>query len=117
MTGFLASVASPAEARIVHDAGADIIDLKAPAAGALGALPAATIRAVVARLGRQACLSATVGDLPPQPALLAAAAARTAALGVDFVKVGLFPGGDAEACLAALGAVAAGGVRIVAVLF
>jgi (5-formylfuran-3-yl)methyl phosphate synthase len=102
MTGVLASVTSLAEAEIAFAAGADIIDLKDPVAGALGALPHDTIAAVVARLGGRCTLSATVGDLPMDPAILAAAVARTASLGVDIVKVGLFPGGDPIACLAAL---------------
>jgi uncharacterized protein (UPF0264 family) len=151
MTGVLASVVSPAEAQIALAAGAEIIDLKDPAAGALGALAPRTIAAIVEHMqdpspdgrgkgeglgagprpgestapatgvlppsstGR--ALSATVGDLPMIPATLAAAVARTAALGVDIVKVGVFPGGDLDACLAALGAEAAKGTSIVAVMF
>ncbi|MGH8473542.1 MAG: (5-formylfuran-3-yl)methyl phosphate synthase, partial [Gammaproteobacteria bacterium] len=44
MTGFLASVASVQEARVVLEAGADVVDLKAPAQGVLGALPVAILR-------------------------------------------------------------------------
>ncbi len=117
MTGLLASVTTAAEAVLACAAGADIIDLKDPSAGALGALSAPVIRAIVERVGGQRPVSATVGDLPMQPDLVGSAAARVGGLGVDFVKVGIFPGGDLDGCLAALGVPARAGRRIVAVLF
>jgi uncharacterized protein (UPF0264 family) len=117
VTGVLASVKDAAEARIALEAGADIIDLKDPANGALGALPAATIRAAVACVGARRCVSATAGDLPMQPALLAHAVAGIGDVGVDIVKVGIFPGGDAPGSLVALGRVAARGPGVVIVLF
>jgi (5-formylfuran-3-yl)methyl phosphate synthase len=113
----LVSVTSAAEAELALGAGADIVDLKDPASGVLGALPPAIVRAAVERVGGRVPVSATAGDLPMQPAIVAAAAERVAALGVDFVKIGLFGGGDPGACLAALAAVAARGRRLVAVLF
>lgn len=117
MTGLLASVTSATEAELALDAGADIVDLKNPAAGALGALPAETIRDIVGRVAGRRTLSATVGDLPMEAALVDAAVARMAGLGVDIVKVGIFGGGDCDGCLAALGRHAQAGVRLVAVLF
>ncbi len=62
-------------------------------------------------------VSATAGDLPMQPRLVADAVAGIAELGVDIVKVGLFAGGDPLACIAALAREATRGTRIVAVLF
>ena len=50
MTMMLASVTGPDEAEIAIAGGADIIDLKDPAAGALGALPAARIAATIAAI-------------------------------------------------------------------
>jgi uncharacterized protein (UPF0264 family) len=117
MTGFLASVTSAAEAEIVLAAGADIIDLKDPHSGALGALPASTIREAVCAVAGRRTVSATAGDLPMQPRLVADAVAGIAELGVDIVKVGLFAGGDPLACIAALAREATRGTRIVAVLF
>jgi len=117
MTGFLASVTSSAEAEIVLNAGADIIDLKDPESGALGALPAPVIREAVRAVARRRTVSATAGDLPMHPQVVADAVDRIAALGVDIVKVGLFAGGDPLACIAALAKQAASGTRIVAVLF
>jgi len=117
VTGFLASVTSADEAEIVLAAGADIIDLKDPAAGALGALPAPAIRAAVARIAGRRTVSATAGDLPMRPATVADAVAGIADLGVDIVKVGLFRGGDRSGCIAALARQTAAGTRIVAVMF
>jgi uncharacterized protein (UPF0264 family) len=113
----LASVENLVEAQSVLDIGVDIIDLKAPAAGALGALPVATVREIVTALGGRCPLSATIGDLPMQSALVLPAVAAMAATGVDYVKIGFFPGGDWAQTVTALHSVAAQGVRLVAVLF
>jgi len=91
MTGMLASVTSLDEAKLAIEVGADVIDLKDPARGALGALEARTAREIVTAFGGKVTLSATVGDFPAMDAGEVLAAARhTAALGVHFVKVGLF---------------------------
>lgn len=117
MTGLLASVRNLAEARLALAGGADIIDLKEPWKGALGAVPTARMCEIRSALGPGARLSATIGDHPMHPQSLAAAVATTAATGVDYVKVGFFAGGDRDGCIAALAATAARGVAIVAVLF
>ncbi len=117
MTALLASVMSAAEAEAVLSAGADIIDLKDPRAGALGALPPEVIGEAVTRIAGRRPVSATIGDLPMIPDRVAAAAAGIAGLGVDFVKVGLFPGGDLKGCLDALGDQASRGLNLVAVMF
>lgn len=117
MSGLLASVRSVAEAEVVRHEGADIIDLKDPGHGALAALPAAIIAAAVAWAPRGTVLSATAGDLPMQPTLVAERVAAIAALGVGFVKVGLYPEGDPAGCLAALAPLAGRGTRVVVVLF
>jgi len=117
VTGLLASVTSAAEARAVHAAGADVIDLKDPRRGALGALPAAVIGTIVAALDGRCVLSATIGD-DAECADVRERVQRTAALGVDFVKVGL--GGarrEQRSLLAVLGTEAARGTALVAVLF
>jgi uncharacterized protein (UPF0264 family) len=117
MTGMLASVANLAEARLVAEAGVDIIDLKKPAAGALGALSVAEVAAVVAALGGEWPISATVGDLPMEPAIVVPAVEAMAATGVDYVKIGFFPGGDWAGVIAGLKPLAERGLRLVAVLF
>jgi uncharacterized protein (UPF0264 family) len=117
VTGLLASVANLAEARLAAEAGADIIDLKNPAAGALGALPVEDVARIVAALDSPRPVSATVGDLPMDPAVVVPAVAAMAATGVDYVKIGFFPGGDWPGVIAGLRPLAARGLRLVAVLF
>jgi uncharacterized protein (UPF0264 family) len=94
MTRMLASVNSLAEAQLVYRAGADIIDLKQPAAGALGALPLEEVARIRAWCAGKIPVSATVGDLPMQPDLVFDAVQAMAATKVDYVKIGFFPGGD-----------------------
>ncbi|EEF27185.1 conserved hypothetical protein [Ricinus communis] len=113
----LASVTSIAEAEVVLAANVDIIDLKNPAQGALGALPGDVIREVVRFVNGRKPVSATVGDLPMVPEILAEAVHQTAASGVDFVKVGLFGRSDHQACIQALQSQTLQGIRVVAVLF
>jgi uncharacterized protein (UPF0264 family) len=117
MTGLLASVVSLEEARLVFEGGANVIDLKNPAQGALGALPLATVREVVAELGGTRPLSATAGDLPMAPEIVREAVTALAATGVDYVKIGFFPGGDRHGVLEALAEPAQAGMRLIAVLF
>lgn len=117
MTGLLASVANLAEARLVAGCGVAIIDLKNPREGALGALPTTAVRDIVAALDSAAPVSATIGDLPMQPEAILPAAEAMAATGVDYVKLGLFPGGDWPGVVDGLKPVAGRGVRLIAVLF
>lgn len=93
MIRLLASVRDVDEALAAAASGADFIDLKEPRAGALGGLPAACIREIVAAL-RDAHpglpISATIGDHAADA--LGEIDARVAAVGgcgVDYVKVGI----------------------------
>ncbi|MGY6213815.1 (5-formylfuran-3-yl)methyl phosphate synthase [Methylolobus aquaticus] len=117
MTGFLASVRNLEEARIAAAAAVDILDLKAPQHGALGALDVADVTEIVRRLGDSQCISATIGDLPLEPARILTATRAMAATGVDYVKLGFFPGGDLAGTLSALEPLARSGPQLVAVLF
>lgn len=117
MTGVLASVRTLDEALIATRAGADIIDLKAPERGSLGALSTAEVREIVAGLKGSRPVSATVGDLPMDAPIVAVATAAMFETGVDYVKVGFFPSGDPCAVLEALAPLSRDGCRIVAVLF
>ncbi len=117
MTALLASVTDRREIRVALASGADIIDLKDPAAGALGALPLASIRDAVSAVDGRRPVSATVGDLPPVPETVAAAVEATADTGVDFIKVGFFSDEHIALCLEALFPCAARGMALIAVLF
>jgi uncharacterized protein (UPF0264 family) len=94
------------EAREAAAAGADLIDLKDPSAGALGALELRDIAAIAAdiRLGwPQRPVSATIGDFDARDhGGRCAMAQAVAACGVDYVKVGIAPGTRAAAALRAL---------------
>jgi (5-formylfuran-3-yl)methyl phosphate synthase len=113
-TRFLASVRSADEAAIALAGGADIIDAKEPAEGALGAVPMAELSAILRTVAGRRPVSATIGDCPLDEA--ADRVAATAATGVDYVKIGFF--GDASAdALARLNHHAIRGARLIAVLF
>lgn len=118
MTAMLASVTSLREARIALAAGADIIDLKNPSAGALGALHLPLVREIVANIGRNVAISATVGDLAlDDPEIICQRIAGMADTGVDYIKLGLFAGKRQTACIEALAPLCAAGRKIVIVMF
>lgn len=102
----LVSVRHVDEALLAARGGAHFIDLKEPGAGALGALPLATIRAIVAGLREQGIavpLSATIGDVSMSAsAEIGARVDAVAACGVTFVKVGIEAVPAARAVLDAL---------------
>jgi FolB domain-containing protein len=116
MTLMLASVANLAEAELALSGGVDIIDLKDPANGALGALHPGAVAEIVAAIGRRKPVSAAAGDHFASPAAAAAAVRELAATGVDYVKVGLASNAAGEASIRALKDAAAG-VKLVGVLF
>jgi len=116
MTRLLASVQNEDEALAALAGGADIIDFKDARAGALGALDPYIVASALARLNGRAITSATAGDWPLEPSIIAEAVMRTGATGVEYVKVGLLPGAALENCIKAL-APAATQYRIVAVFF
>ena len=113
----LASVSTVDEAGQALQAGADIIDLKSPAAGALGALAIQDVKTIVRHIARQRPVSATIGDLPMLPKIIADAVSTMATTGVDFIKIGLFPNGDQHGSIDALTESIDNGARLVAVLF
>lgn len=127
MTQLLISVTCIEEAQIAFKHGADLIDLKDPAQGALGALPQDTIAEVVSFVKQSShpankLTSATIGDLPMKPQLIAEQVEHLATTGVDIIKIGFFDGGenrlhDYESCLSALVPLAKNGLKLIAVLF
>jgi uncharacterized protein (UPF0264 family) len=112
----LASVATQDEARAAFHSNVDILDLKDPAQGALGAVAPGIAAAVVAEFRGRLPVSATVGDLL-HPEEIRAACRHLAEIGVDFVKVGIFAPARLAESLPILAAEAARGTRLVAVLF
>lgn len=100
----LVSVRDVEEAVAAARAGADYIDLKEPANGALGGIEPGRIAEIVAALRARftaITVSATIGDHPTsERALILERVAAVAACGVDLVKVGVAgQGGAAERAL------------------
>lgn len=116
MTQYLASVRDVSEAAIALAAGADIVDLKEPSRGALGAVEPATIAAVLRHIAGRARVSATVGDLPMEAETVRERVAAIAESGVNYVKFGLRPEGNPRDCLEALAAPELA-ARLILVLF
>jgi uncharacterized protein (UPF0264 family) len=84
------SVVDAAEARAAAAAGADIVDVKNPAEGSLGAPSPAVIAAVRAAVDAGRPVSAAIGDMPNLPGTAALAALGAARSGAAYVKVGLY---------------------------
>jgi hypothetical protein len=83
------SVISAEEAAQPAVAHADILDVKNPAEGSLGAQTPRVLQAIRAA-APSAVISAALGDLPNLPGTAALAAYGAAACGASYVKAGLF---------------------------
>ncbi|MGQ9468716.1 MAG: (5-formylfuran-3-yl)methyl phosphate synthase [Nitrososphaerales archaeon] len=86
----LVSISEIDEALDAFKGGADIIDIKNPKEGALGANFPWVIAKVRNILGDKAQISATIGDMPNLPGTASLAALGAAYSGANYVKVGLF---------------------------
>ena len=86
----LVSVVNKTEALDSIKGGADILDVKNPKEGSLGANFPRVIKQVKAVTPKNLELSATLGDLPNLPGTASLAALGAAVSGVDYVKAGLF---------------------------
>jgi uncharacterized protein (UPF0264 family) len=101
----LVSVTDAAEARVAVKAGVDIIDVKNPAEGSLGAPAPGVIERVREVVPARHPVSAAIGDLPGLPGTAALAAVGAARCGAEYVKVGLWGTRTVEAAVAVLLAV------------
>lgn len=117
MTGMLASVNSLEEAIIALENKVDIIDLKQPTQGALGALDTKTISQIVAHINHRCPISATIGDVPMQADQIMDAVTKIAGTQVDFIKIGFFPGDAWEPTINKLVTLSQQGLKLIAVLF
>jgi len=117
MSGMLASVCNLEETQLVQDAGVDIIDLKNPNEGALGALDLPVIEKIVAHVNGLTPVSATIGDLPFDAPVIEPVIKRMALTGVDIIKVGVFGKTDDSEQSQMLSILSQQGIRIVLVIF
>ena len=86
----LVSVVDAAEALLAVAGGADIVDVKNPAEGSLGAPVPGTLMRVRDAVPADVPLSVAIGDLPSLPGTAALAALGAARSGAAYVKVGLW---------------------------
>jgi uncharacterized protein (UPF0264 family) len=111
----LVSVTTADEARLAVAGGVDIVDVKNPAEGSLGAPAPAVIEAVRAAVPPELPVSAAIGDMPHLPGTAALAALGAARAGADYVKVGLWGSATEDEAVAVLSAVQdAVGVSVIA---
>src|SRR5215469_2647638 len=85
----LVSVRDAREATVAAAAGADVIDAKDPARGALGAVSAAALDGIVRAVARPQMVSAALGDLSADAPDVLIAARAVARAGVAVAKVGI----------------------------
>jgi (5-formylfuran-3-yl)methyl phosphate synthase len=116
-TKMLASVNCVEEALTVLECGVDIIDLKNPSQGALGALPLDLVKDIVKTIDGRGIISATIGDLPMEVDVVKKGTEDMISTGVDIVKIGFFGTENHVACIRALKPYADAGTKLVAVLF
>jgi uncharacterized protein (UPF0264 family) len=96
------TAADAADARTAVAAGADIVDVKNPAEGSLGAPAPATVIAVCAAVPPAFPVSVAIGDMPALPGTAALAALGAAHAGARYVKLGLRDSGSEDAAIALL---------------
>lgn len=116
----LVSVTDADEARVAVEAGVDIVDVKNPAEGSLGAPVPGVIERVRAVVPPERPVSAAIGDLPSLPGTAALAALGAARSGAGYVKVGLWgttTTDEAAAVLRAAREAVDGGAAVVAAAY
>ncbi|MCL7415321.1 MAG: (5-formylfuran-3-yl)methyl phosphate synthase [ANME-2 cluster archaeon] len=86
----LVSPINTEEAKAAANGGADIIDVKNPKEGSLGANFPWVIRSVKEAVNSIRPISATIGDMNYKPGTASLAALGAAVAGAEYVKVGLF---------------------------
>jgi uncharacterized protein (UPF0264 family) len=90
------SVISESEAAAALSGGADILDIKNPREGSLGAQHPDVVRRIKAIAPDGVSVSAAIGDMPHLPGTAALAALGAASCGVDFIKVGVYGSQNAK---------------------
>lgn len=83
------SVTNESEAMLALEGGAQLIDVKNPMEGSLGANFPWVIESIKRMMPLEVEISATIGDAQDLPGTFALAALGAASCGVDYVKVGL----------------------------
>jgi uncharacterized protein (UPF0264 family) len=87
-TGLLVSVRDAAEAEVALEGGADVIDVKEPERGSLGAADSEVVAAVVAMVADRVPISIAAGELVDWPRRSPSGISSEIASGAGFVKFG-----------------------------
>jgi uncharacterized protein (UPF0264 family) len=116
----LVSVVDADEARVAVEAGVDIVDVKNPAEGSLGAPGPGVIGRVREVVPPERPVSVAIGDLPNLPGTAALAALGAARSGAAYLKVGLWGTSVTDEAVAVLRAVrdaVDGGAAVIAAAY
>jgi (5-formylfuran-3-yl)methyl phosphate synthase len=116
----LVSVTDASEARVAVEGDVDIVDVKNPAEGSLGAPGPRVIEQVREVVPPERPVSAAIGDMPNLPGTAALAALGAARSGAAYVKVGLWGTSTTEEAVAVLRAVREaldGGATVIAAAY
>jgi dihydroneopterin aldolase len=117
MTQLLISVKNVEEALLAFSANVDVIDLKDPSVGALGALDAKETGKIIAAIDGFCTLSATVGEQHVRLNDLILDIEARAEMGIDLIKIGVSPLFYDENFLIEIAKLSIVGIKIVAVFF
>ncbi len=117
MTILLISVKNVEEAQLALDAGVDIIDLKDPNAGALGALDLQETAQIVQLIDGCSIVSATVGEQHMRLNDLVLDIEARAEMGIDIIKIAVSTLFDDENFIVEMAKLSIVGIKIVAVFF
>ena len=117
MMQLLISVRNVEEALLALDAGVDIIDLKDPNVGALGALDLVTTRQIVQTINGCGLVSATVGEQHVSLCELIEDINARAQMGVDIIKIGVSALFNDHRFFVEMSKLTHAGVKMVAVFF
>ncbi len=117
MTQLLVSAKNVEEALLLAALGVDIIDLKDPNIGALGALDLTLTQEIVTVVSGKAVISATVGEHHVDLAVLLNAIGARTALGIDIIKIAVNAAILNDDFIKAMQVLAEQGVQLVALIF
>lgn len=117
MTQLLVSAKNVEEALLLAELGVDIIDLKDPNVGALGALDLMLTQEIVNAIAGRALISATVGEHHADLVALIHAISARATLGVNIIKIAVNVAMLNAEFIKAMQALAEQGIQMVAVMF
>jgi len=117
MTQLLISVKNLEESKLARYAEVDVIDLKDPAVGALGALDIDVVKQIVQSVNGATIISATVGEGHQSIEALKSDIQLYADVGVDIVKIAVSEHFEHACFLSEMRELASQGIQMVAVFF